>query len=115
MLPTTRDCRWKLSRLHANAAPTLANPLTSTAACFRLPTLPPALHRTPTPIAPSPARHLLCPGEDDKASGRPGMPSEDMGRWVCGRDEAEARTAAEKKYPGRPLRLVQDEDVLDTW
>ena len=53
--------------------------------------------------------------EDESQAGSPGMPSEDMSRWVVGRDEAQARAQAEKRYPGRPIRLVQDEDVLDTW
>ncbi len=47
--------------------------------------------------------------------GEPGMPSEDMGRWVVGRSAEDARAAAEAKYPGRSVRLAQDEDVLDTW
>ncbi|KAG2489910.1 hypothetical protein HYH03_011547 [Edaphochlamys debaryana] len=62
-----------------------------------------------------PAFYVIFEGEDDKASGSPGMPSEDMGRWVTGRTEEEARANAEKKYPGKAFRLVQDEDVLDTW
>lgn len=35
--------------------------------------------------------------------------------WVCGQDEAEARTKAEKKFPGKTFKLHWDEDVLDTW
>ncbi|KAG2438857.1 hypothetical protein HXX76_005397 [Chlamydomonas incerta] len=62
-----------------------------------------------------PAFYVVFEGEDDKASGRPGMPSEDMGRWVVGRSQAEAEAAAAAKYPGRAIKLVQDEDVLDTW
>jgi len=53
-------------------------------------------------------------GAGDSA-GAPGGPSEDMGRWVVARDEAAARAEAEKRYPGKKLRLSQDEDVLDTW
>ena len=43
------------------------------------------------------------------------MPSEDMSRWVVGRTEAEALERAQARYPGRPVKLTQDEDVLDTW
>ncbi|KAJ9615784.1 hypothetical protein H2200_001861 [Cladophialophora chaetospira] len=35
--------------------------------------------------------------------------------WVCAYDEAEARTKAEKKFPGKKFTLRWDEDVLDTW
>ena len=55
---------------------------------------------------------------DDEASGSggsPGMMSEDMSRWVIGRSEAEAMQRAQSAYPGRKVRLTQDEDVLDTW
>jgi valyl-tRNA synthetase len=38
-----------------------------------------------------------------------------MDRWVVGRTAEEARAVAEARFPGRPLRLLQDEDVLDTW
>ncbi|PNH02488.1 putative valine--tRNA ligase, cytoplasmic [Tetrabaena socialis] len=62
-----------------------------------------------------PAYYVVFEGEDDKASGRPGMPSEDMGRWVIGRTLADATAAAAAKYPGRAFKLEQDEDVLDTW
>ncbi|GFR43813.1 hypothetical protein Agub_g4939 [Astrephomene gubernaculifera] len=62
-----------------------------------------------------PAYYVIFEGEDSKASGSPGMPSEDMGRWVCGRTREEAQAAAAAKYPGRAFSLVQDEDVLDTW
>ena len=30
-----------------------------------------------------------------------------MDRWVVGRDEAEALAAAQQRFPGRPLQLVQ--------
>ena len=36
-------------------------------------------------------------------------------RWISGRDEAEAREKAEKKFPNITFSLEQDEDVLDTW
>ncbi|GIL56694.1 hypothetical protein Vafri_11999 [Volvox africanus] len=62
-----------------------------------------------------PAYYVVFEGEDEKAAGRPGMPSEDMTRWVTGRSLEEAKAAAAAKYPGREFRLVQDEDVLDTW
>ncbi|KAI7904622.1 valyl-tRNA synthetase [Cokeromyces recurvatus] len=35
--------------------------------------------------------------------------------WVTGRNEEEAREAAEKKFPGKKFSLEQDPDVLDTW
>jgi valyl-tRNA synthetase len=35
--------------------------------------------------------------------------------WVAAYDEAEARTKAEKKFPGKKFTLRWDEDVLDTW
>jgi len=37
--------------------------------------------------------------------------------WVVGRDEAEARANAAKKFNVQPnqVQLSQDEDVLDTW
>lgn len=39
------------------------------------------------------------------------------GPWVCGRTEAEARLKAAKEFgvPPHSVRLMQDEDVLDTW
>lgn len=37
-------------------------------------------------------------GEGEEVAGVPGAPSEQAKRWVVGRDEAEARAAAEKKY-----------------
>lgn len=39
----------------------------------------------------------------------------DGSRWVCGQDEADARSKAEKKFPGKKFTLEWDEDVLDTW
>lgn len=35
--------------------------------------------------------------------------------WVVGRDQAEAQSRAEAKFPGQKFVLEQDEDVLDTW
>jgi valyl-tRNA synthetase len=35
--------------------------------------------------------------------------------WVAANDGAEARTKAEKKFPGKKFTLRWDEDVLDTW
>lgn len=62
------------------------------------------------------ARAVACPGETEGQSGNPGSPSEDMARWVVGRTEEEARAQAATKFPGRAVaKLVQDEDVLDTW
>ena len=41
---------------------------------------------------------------------------ENFDRWIVAGDEAEARQRALAKFPGEPnLKLVQDEDVLDTW
>lgn len=62
-----------------------------------------------------PSSPAVPQGEDDKASGKPGMASEDTSRWVTGRTEEEARANADAKHPGKEFRLVQDEDVLDTW
>lgn len=39
----------------------------------------------------------------------------DDNMWVCGKDEAEARAEAERKFPGKKFELEQDPDVLDTW
>ena len=46
-----------------------------------------------------------------------GEPTDDTAedRWVTGRNEAEARDKASKKFPGKSFRLLQDPDVLDTW
>eukprot|EP00195_Chlamydomonas_chlamydogama_P009622 CAMPEP_0202896952 /NCGR_PEP_ID=MMETSP1392-20130828/5840_1 /ASSEMBLY_ACC=CAM_ASM_000868 /TAXON_ID=225041 /ORGANISM="Chlamydomonas chlamydogama, Strain SAG 11-48b" /LENGTH=1288 /DNA_ID=CAMNT_0049582479 /DNA_START=84 /DNA_END=3950 /DNA_ORIENTATION=- len=62
-----------------------------------------------------PAYYVVLEDEGAGQGGNPGMPSEDMSRWVVGRSEEEARARAAEKYPGRPFRLVQDDDVLDTW
>lgn len=35
--------------------------------------------------------------------------------WVTGRTEEEAKSKAEKKFPGKTFTLERDEDVLDTW
>ena len=35
--------------------------------------------------------------------------------WVCALSEDEARTKAEKKFPGKNYSIRWDEDVLDTW
>ncbi|KAI9468965.1 MAG: valyl-tRNA synthetase [Benjaminiella poitrasii] len=35
--------------------------------------------------------------------------------WVTGKNEEEARIAAEAKFPGKKFTLEQDPDVLDTW
>lgn len=39
----------------------------------------------------------------------------DDNMWVCGKNEAEARAEAERKFPGKKFELEQDPDVLDTW
>jgi valyl-tRNA synthetase len=42
--------------------------------------------------------------------------SEQSDRWVVGRDETEARAAAEARFEGSDIvKLEQDPDVLDTW
>ncbi len=53
--------------------------------------------------------------EGDDSCGTPGMPSEDMNRWVVARTEEEALAKSQAKYPNRTIKLIQDEDVLDTW
>jgi valyl-tRNA synthetase len=35
--------------------------------------------------------------------------------WVSGRSQADAEAQAAEKFPGKSFKLVQDEDVLDTW
>ncbi|KAL4444290.1 hypothetical protein ABPG75_012027 [Micractinium tetrahymenae] len=62
-----------------------------------------------------PAYYILLEDEDEEQRGNPGAPSEQMDRWVVGRDEAAALAAAQARFLGRPLKIVQDEDVLDTW
>ena len=62
-----------------------------------------------------PAYYVTFEGQTEAESGRPGAPSEHMRNWVIGRDEAEALAAAEKLHPGKKIKLIQDEDVLDTW
>jgi valyl-tRNA synthetase len=49
-----------------------------------------------------------------KIEGSTGDRSEDE-LWITGRTEEEARTKAEKKWPGKTFTLERDEDVLDTW
>ena len=39
----------------------------------------------------------------------------DSSYWVAAYDEDEARSKAEKKFPGKKFTLRWDEDVLDTW
>ncbi|KAF2498450.1 valyl-tRNA synthetase [Lophium mytilinum] len=41
--------------------------------------------------------------------------SSDNEAWVVGRTEEEAKSKAEKKFPGKTFTLERDEDVLDTW
>ena len=40
---------------------------------------------------------------------------DDSEYWICGKTEEEARTKAEKKFPGKSFELVRDPDCLDTW
>jgi valyl-tRNA synthetase len=60
-----------------------------------------------------PAYYIVL--EDEEAPGAAGAPSEKMDRWVVAQDAAAAEAAAMVKYPGKQLRVEQDEDVLDTW
>ncbi|KAF2459781.1 valyl-tRNA synthetase-like protein [Lineolata rhizophorae] len=46
--------------------------------------------------------------------GEPGNRADDN-LWVTGRNEEEAQTKAEKKFPGKIFTLERDQDVLDTW
>ncbi|GAX73886.1 hypothetical protein CEUSTIGMA_g1336.t1 [Chlamydomonas eustigma] len=63
-----------------------------------------------------PAYYVTLEADGEGGSGgSPGMPSENMERWVVGRTEEEARRKAEHMFPGKVLKLTQDEDVLDTW
>ncbi|EFN58150.1 hypothetical protein CHLNCDRAFT_141931 [Chlorella variabilis] len=62
-----------------------------------------------------PAYYVALEDEAEEQRGNPGAPSEHMDRWVVGRDEGEALAAARHRFPGRPVKVVQDEDVLDTW
>ncbi|KAG8527059.1 uncharacterized protein KY384_008488 [Bacidia gigantensis] len=39
----------------------------------------------------------------------------DSSRWVAGRSKEEAEQKAKAKFPGKALKLEQDEDVFDTW
>eukprot|EP00297_Palpitomonas_bilix_P001677 CAMPEP_0113873040 /NCGR_PEP_ID=MMETSP0780_2-20120614/3548_1 /TAXON_ID=652834 /ORGANISM="Palpitomonas bilix" /LENGTH=1005 /DNA_ID=CAMNT_0000858639 /DNA_START=106 /DNA_END=3123 /DNA_ORIENTATION=- /assembly_acc=CAM_ASM_000599 len=58
-----------------------------------------------------PAYYVVFANEEGKGQ------EEDSERWVSGRSEEEAMENAKKKFPEQAegLRLVQDEDVLDTW
>ncbi|ERS99820.1 valine-tRNA ligase [Sporothrix schenckii ATCC 58251] len=47
-------------------------------------------------------------GEEESDAG-------DNTRWFAAKTEAEARAKATKAFPGKTIRLVRDEDVLDTW
>ena len=60
-----------------------------------------------------PAYYVRFEGETETDAGMPGGSSENLDRWVIGREEDEARAEAEKKFPGKAFTLVQDEDVLD--
>ena len=62
-----------------------------------------------------PAYYVRFEGETETDAGMPGGSSENLDRWVIGREEDEARAEAEKKFPGKAFTLEQDEDVLDTW
>jgi len=51
----------------------------------------------------------------DGDASEPGSTTEEMAQWVVGRTPEEAEANAAKKFPGKKVTLVQDEDVLDTW
>ena len=40
---------------------------------------------------------------------------EDADHWICAETEEEARSKAEKKFPGKQFELERDPDCLDTW
>ncbi|XRB00211.1 valyl-tRNA synthetase [Pycnococcus provasolii] len=63
-----------------------------------------------------PAYYVSIEGDDN--SGKPGAPSENLERWVCGRTPEDAERRAQQKFNPRgdkKITLVQDDDVLDTW
>ena len=62
-----------------------------------------------------PAYYVSFDDEPEAQRGAPGAPSERMDRWIVAKTEEEAYVKARAKFPGRPVRLHQDEDVLDTW
>lgn len=62
-----------------------------------------------------PAFYVIFEGEEEDASGLPGLQSEKTDRWVVGRNKDEAELRAKERFPGRNFTLEQDEDVLDTW
>ena len=62
-----------------------------------------------------PAYYVRFEGETEEEAGMPGGSSENLDRWVIGREAPEAMVEASKKFPGRKFTLEQDEDVLDTW
>ena len=62
-----------------------------------------------------PAYYVRFEGETEEQAGMPGGSSENIDRWVIGREQDEAMAEAQKKFPGKKITLIQDEDVLDTW
>jgi valyl-tRNA synthetase len=62
-----------------------------------------------------PAFYVNFEDEDVEVGGLPGRSSEQKDRWVVGRSEEEAQKKAEEKFPGKKIKLTQDDDVLDTW
>ncbi|CAL5082726.1 unnamed protein product [Urochloa decumbens] len=56
-----------------------------------------------------PAWYVTLEDDQDKTLGS------DNDRWIVARNESDANLEAQKKYPGKKLRLDQDPDVLDTW
>lgn len=62
-----------------------------------------------------PAYYVQFQNETETQSGLPGRQSEKSDRWIVGRNLDEAQAKAKKQFPDQPFRLLQDEDVLDTW
>lgn len=50
---------------------------------------------------------MILEGEDSSETAQ--------SRWVVAKTEEEAQTKAEKLAEGKPFRLEQDPDCLDTW
>lgn len=59
----------------------------------------------------APVYFVNIEGEENNEAAR----REDGDNWVSGRTKQDAQASAEKKFPGKKITIVQDEDVLDTW
>lgn len=62
-----------------------------------------------------PAYYIIFSDESKEASGEPGCQSEKFDRWIIAKTEEEAMEKAKIKFKNKSFKLVQDEDVLDTW